>query len=185
MKRAWQWMLGVAVLGVVGTSSAAPAFASSSPLTLEYVSGEHTVTTPFTGTGPGYTIKVSGVQPGSNNSLIVQYYHPGTGWETNFGGTPLGSSPSWYNGQVGTLTLNVPGNFTNTTGIRVEESIDDSAGHASNTAPSNAVYFDTVPYGELPQVPWAAGIPLVGIGIGAAHFMRRRRSLQAAPSRTV
>ncbi|MBX5467415.1 MAG: hypothetical protein K6U14_07990 [Firmicutes bacterium] len=37
-----------------------------------------------------------------------------------------------------------------------------------------------LPYGQLPEVPWAAGLPLLGLGIGALGVWNRRRRAQDA-----
>lgn len=34
-----------------------------------------------------------------------------------------------------------------------------------------------IPYGQLPEVPWAASLPAVGLGLGAAVWLRKRRIL--------
>lgn len=39
---------------------------------------------------------------------------------------------------------------------------------------SPAVPLSNIPYGQAPEVPWAAALPLVALGFGAAVLLRRR-----------
>ncbi|PSR36808.1 MAG: hypothetical protein C7B44_07005 [Sulfobacillus thermosulfidooxidans] len=38
----------------------------------------------------------------------------------------------------------------------------------------------TLPYGQLPEVPWAAGLPVIALGLGAIGLWRSRRVVHAA-----
>lgn len=45
--------------------------------------------------------------------------------------------------------------------------------YATETSP---VLWSSLPYGQLPEVPYSAGIPLVGIGVAATLWVSKRRS---------
>lgn len=49
----------------------------------------------------------------------------------------------------------------------------DSAKEIRQESP--AVSLTSVPYGQLPEVPFAAGLPLIGLGLSAAWWIRSRR----------
>ncbi len=134
--------------------------------TIEYVS-------PVSG---GYVnVKVSGIS--STETVYVTF-------EDEVGGTwkvaqeyRITQSPPnpWYDGQVGTILFNVANAGVavavnpDATALRVLEGTQESIG---TQTVGNSVPLQPLPYGQLPEVPFTAAIPV--LGIGAALLLRRR-----------
>lgn len=166
-----KWVLAASAVLALGVS--APAFAASSPVTLLYVSAE----TPATVSGENQvTVKVSGLTAGSLVDLNL----------FTSSGHKLGSATqntvttNWYDGQTGTevFTFTLPASdprFGPITSVSIFE-ILRSGKEATGSYTSNVVQLDALPYGQLPEVPWAAALPLAGLGLGGLVWMRRNRS---------
>lgn len=116
---------------------------------------------------------------------------------------PTSVSVSWGHGNKTTATLqgSPPGiNYTNTTsgdksataeyqftlppgatltrGTQLSIGPFYMVGPVQMHSPDDVVYDSpiTIPYGQLPEVPWAGALPVVGVGLGTAIWLRKRRT---------
>ncbi len=165
-------MIGVAVLAVGSVSP--PTFAAASPsvpsLTIDYIS-KPTITPSKTGGETyQYTVKVAGLAytPEARDFVVFEYN------VTNLvqgNGTIIGN----YNvQQSGSETFTI--SFTQTSAssaanLAVAEFQNGIGNFIRN--PSPITVLSELPYGQLPEVPWAAGLPLVGLGVGMWLWKRQ------------
>ena len=185
----WSSALGGAVTAFVMVGMlTTPSFAASGNATIDYVSQIKTGANPLYDVAPpiktvpsstqSITIKVSGLQTGV--ALIV--------WEMNSSGTYVAdeqllySGHGSYNGPSTEVFKNVPiapgteevaireGTFVHPAPGKTQISLDSSDY-------SNTVSLNKLPFGELPEVPWAAALPVVGLGLAALAWRRRRQSV--------
>lgn len=164
-------MTGVAVLAVGAIS--APAFAAGSSsvpsLTIDYIS-KPTITTSKTGDKTyQYTVKVSGLVYGSGDFVVFEYN------VTNIiqgNGTIIGNYNVQQSGsEIFTLSFTQASTASPATNLAVAEFHDGISNFIQQPSPITTL--SELPYGQLPEVPWAAGLPLVGLGAGMWLWKRQ------------
>lgn len=72
--------------------------------------------------------------------------------------------------------------YKNAKGISSPPTLNE-ARTAEVTGESNAVSLTYPPAGQMPEVPIASGLPLIGLAVGGALWLRSRKVSQAVPSR--
>lgn len=182
--RQWtRWTVtGVAAasLLMMGGSVFASANEPSQALTIDYISAPT-----LTGGNDVYTVKISGLVP----STTAQTYYVGF----RYGNLPTGTQPNGDDkGTQVTGTLPVGSSTSQKFQIAVPASKDtgnldvaeynspsfspgehDGAGQETRQESAGvALPTGSTPYGQLPEVPFAAVIPVVGLG--AAVLLRRK-----------
>lgn len=126
---------------------------SGSPYTLSYDANTSQVT-------------ISGVP---TNSYINVFFRPKGGSESQGSNNSLGSG---YQSKSGPITIPVFG-VPSQSGYLEAEILPPSGGTLdTNELPLSA----GLPTGGLPEVPWAALIPAIGVGVGLAIIAKKRRN---------
>ncbi|MCY0879320.1 MAG: hypothetical protein OWU84_10310 [Firmicutes bacterium] len=132
------------------------------------------------GPAGNYTLTAT-LTNGSNHSISLNQAPPPTSitsssstTETFYFNLPAIPNGSWSNASFANDTLTV--NEVQGTGPKAQ-----TVASGSTTFPSSGL-----PVGQTPEVPWAAGIPLVALGIAGFLFYRQRAtelSMQKAVAR--
>ncbi len=152
----------------------------------------HFSASPMKGAANTYTLTVTVEQyqfDGNDLTNNETHYFPTTVPVTWAGGNAtasLAGSPPGINylkGQTGTVsstaqyTLHFNQPLTSTTQLSIGPFY--MTGPVQKNSPDDVVYDSpiTIPYGQLPEVPFAVGIPVVGLG--AAALLLKRRALRA------
>ena len=126
---------------------------------------------------------------GNDKTNNETHYFPGTVPVTWSGGKTTaslqGSAPgiNYKQGQTGnvsataTYTIAFPTALISTTKLSIGPFY--MVGPVQTNSQDDVVYDSpiSIPYGELPEVPWAAALPLVGLAIGSAVWLRKRRAM--------
>lgn len=171
---------------------AVPAFAQgkepSPALTIDYVSAPTLETSGPNAGNYQYTVKVSGLEASSSGK---QYYVgfrygnlPKNGNNGDDSGTQVSEAPdvtSTTGSQV--FTIEIPqtqikkGYYLDATEYSSKPGSkgENDGGGKEIRQESAFVSMGNLPYGQLPQVPWAVGLPAIGLGLGAAVWLRQRR----------
>lgn len=162
---------GAATIGLLLAGGSAFAASTSSAFnpTIEYVG-------PINTTTGQASVLVSGLS--STQTVFITFEDEvGGQWKyiQEFQMTQSPPNP-WYKGQVGTILFNKANAgqgipiASGATALRVLEGTQESP--ISSQTIGNTVSLSPLPYGQLPEVPFAVGIPVVGIG--AALLLKRK-----------
>ena len=168
-------MTGVAVLAVGAIS--APAFAAVSPsvpsLAIDYISNPTITTSKTGGETYQYTVKVSGLAYGAGDFVVFEYN------VTNLlqgNGVIIGKYGVQQSGsELFTIAFTLVSTASPATNLAVAEFHDGIGNFVRQPSPITPL--SELPYGQMPEVPWAAGLPLVGLGAGA--WLSKRQSSMA------
>ncbi|PSR22697.1 MAG: hypothetical protein C7B45_05740 [Sulfobacillus acidophilus] len=131
------------------------------------------------GPPPTVTIKVSGLETSSQppSNYTVRFFEAPIGTSstpgTSAAWTPVGPPKAVSSStQVFTMPYSVstPGQLL---GVAEYSGSGPSKCLVATDSPSNFVNLNNLPYGQLPEVPFAVGLPLIGLGAAALILKRR------------
>lgn len=187
--------LAISAILAAGFAAAVPAFATSleptKALTIDYISAPTTLSISGN-TIYQYVVKVSGLtintsKPFPPDLVGFHYGNFSQGTQNGDSGTLARSaSPGQFavkhaGSQVFTVDF-LPSQIGSGTQLDVAEysrkvfteGLVDATEIRQESTP---IALNGLPYGQLPEVPWAAELPLTGVGVGAVAWLLKRRTL--------
>ncbi|TFE66282.1 hypothetical protein [Methylacidiphilum caldifontis] len=187
---AWKILMGSTVLGaaLLAATMSTPAFAAqgdhdSSNSRGESIKIDYVNESPAPGGGYTVTVKLSQVPDSAQWIVFRQVTTPASLTANDDAGTVVGQVQPSLKGSQTTVTF-----FRATplnTGYLVAEADKNQnpTQEPDRNAPleevgqeSDPVNLDPLPYGQLPEVPWAAGLPVILLAAGGWYVWRQRQA---------
>ena len=167
----------------VGPRGASSSKEPSEALTIDYVSAQ-----PSSSGSGNYTlmVKVSGLTTPAQHDVVWFYLItpdglgvPGVDPDLAVASPTVGGAQYSDGSQVFQISLGGVSNLSqdHLTAAEADYVPSGPAGplHSTNTElrqEATPIALDSLPYGNLPEVPWAAGLPLVGLAVGGWWWRR-------------